>query len=132
MQSGACVGVAKPLGTEHGYHSSQYERLVKALRLHELPIERRMDELRKAPWRDLVEIMVKIENPDGMFCITADHDLVGGFWKAPNAIDIGKSLLIGNTCHDVSSPRPSPALLTHRGMHSMTLLNGKGSRNAGL
>jgi len=130
MQSGGCVGVAKPLGTGHGYHSSQYERLVKALRLHELPIERRMGELRKAPWQNLVEIMVKIENPDGMFCITADQDLVGGFWKVPNATDIGKSLLIGNTCHDVS-PRPS-ALLTHRATHSMTLLNGKESRNASL
>jgi hypothetical protein len=45
--------------------------------------------------------MATVENPDGMFCITADHDLTDGFWKVPIEPSDSRDLVFGNTRHDV-------------------------------
>ena len=101
MQSGACVGVAKPLDLNHKYHRSRFSRLTKALSLDHLSSTEKIENLRVVPWEHLIEASVKTENPDGMFCITSDHDLIDGFFQVPKVDDAGKSLIIGNTGHDV-------------------------------
>ena len=104
MQSGACIGVAKPLDINHKYHRSRFARLTKALSLDHLSATEKIENLRVAPWEHLIEASAQIENPDGMFCITADHHLIGGFFQAQKADNTCKSLIIGNTGHDVLIP----------------------------
>lgn len=104
MQSGACVGVAKPLDLNHKYHRSRFARLTKALSLDILPATEKIEKLRVVPWKHLVEVLGEIENPDGMFCITADHDLIGGFFQLQKVNNTDKRLIIGNTGHDVLVP----------------------------
>jgi carboxylesterase type B len=100
IQSGACIGVAKPLDLNHKYHVSRFARLTKALSLDHLSTTEKIEKLRVIPWEHLIEASGEIENPDGMFCITADHDL-GGFFQSQNVDNSSKSLIIGNTRHDV-------------------------------
>jgi para-nitrobenzyl esterase len=101
MQSGACIGVAKPLDLNHKYHRSRFARLTKALFLDVLPQTEKIEKLRAVPWKHLVKAVMEIENPDGMFCITADYDLIGGFFQLPKTDNTDKRLIIGNTGHDV-------------------------------
>jgi hypothetical protein len=101
MQSGACVGLTEPLHLNHDYHNSRYNGLIKALGFDSLSVEDRLAKLRTVPWEDLIEVMKKLEKPDAIFPIAADHDLDGGFWKHKDQIDNGKIILVGNTRHDV-------------------------------
>src|SRR5271170_4446231 len=100
LQSGACVGATKPLEIDHEYHRSTFDRLIRALSLK--PSVEVIETLRARPPQDLITAMEIIENPDGMFCITADHDLTDGFWKLPNEPSDSRDLLLGNTSHDVT------------------------------
>ena len=100
MQSGACVGATKPLAINHEYHRSKFERL-----MHELSLEpsiESIEDLRTRTSQDLITAMTKVDNPDGMFCVTADHDLRNGFWKVATEPSYPNHILIGNTHHDVS------------------------------
>jgi carboxylesterase type B len=99
LQSGACVGATKPLEIDHEYHRSTFDRLVGALSLN--PSIDVIETLRTRPSQDLITAMATVENPDGMFCITADHDLTDGFWKVSNEPSESRDLVIGNTRHDV-------------------------------
>src|SRR5271154_1645566 len=101
MQSGACVGVLKPLVLEHKIHRSRFDRLSRALSLENLSPDSRVGKLRTLPWKKLIEVMAEVETPDSMFCITADRELRDGFWKFQEVPAANRSLLIGNTRHDV-------------------------------
>jgi len=78
--------------------------LTSALSLDHLPVAEKIEKLRVVPWEHLIEALVEIENPDGMFCIAADNDLIGGFFQSQNVDNTCKSLIIGNTGHDVLPP----------------------------
>jgi|SRR5277367_3889406 len=99
LQSGACVGATKPLEIDHAYHRSTFGRLSHTLSLK--PSVEMIEALRMRPYQDLITAMTKVENPDGMFCITADHALTNGFWKVPNEPSDSRDLVFGNTHHDV-------------------------------
>ena len=99
LQSGACVGATAPLEIDHTFHRSTFERLIHALSLNS-SVDM-IESLRTRPYNELVTAMENVENPDGMFCITADHDLRDGFWKVTTECCYRKDILIGNTYHDV-------------------------------
>ena len=99
LQSGACVGATKPLEIDHEYHRSTFDRLIGVLSLN--PSVEVIETLRTTPSQDLITAMATVENPDGMFCITADHDLADGFWKVPIEPSDSRDLVFGNTRHDV-------------------------------
>jgi hypothetical protein len=101
MQSATCVGVTGPLDLNHERHLERYNRLIKALGLEDLSADDRIEKLRTLPSEDLVEVLKKHESPDIAFNIAMDRKLACGFWKVKDGLDDHKSVLVGNTRHDV-------------------------------
>ena len=104
MQSGACIGATAPLDVSHEHHRTKFAGLTKAMRLDNVKGHEKIEKLRAVHWKHLMSAMEHLDNPDGMFCLTADDNLRDGFWK-PCQPATDTKLIIGNTRHDVSHKR---------------------------